>query len=82
MSRVGELKSFEYHKSKLLQLLGFRRAVALGRKARRLLEEGRIRYLQDHGFEDAHLVRYCHESITGDNFAIIGTKTKKRRRDE
>jgi hypothetical protein len=82
MSRVEELKSFEYRKSKLLQLLGFRRASALGRKARRLLEEGRIRYLQDHGFEDAHLVRYCDESITGDNFAIIGTKTKKKRRDE
>jgi hypothetical protein len=77
MSRVEELKSFEYSKSKLLQLLGFQRASALGRKARRLLEEGRIRYLQDHGFEDAHLVRYCDESITGDNYAIIGTKTKK-----
>jgi hypothetical protein len=79
MSRVDSLKSFEYRKSKLLQLLGFRRASALGRKARRLLEEGRIRYLRDHGFEDAHLVRYCDESITGDNFVIIGTKTKKRR---
>ena len=78
MSRVEELKSFEYRKSKLLQLLGFRRASALGRKARRLLEEGRIRYLQDYGFEDAHLVRYCDESITGDNYAIIGTKTKKK----
>jgi hypothetical protein len=82
MSRVEELKSFEYRKSKLLQLLGFRRASALGRKARRLLEEGRIRYLQDHGFEDAHLVRYCDESITGDNFAIIGTKNKEKRKDE
>jgi hypothetical protein len=73
MSRVTDLLDFEYSKSTLLKLLGFKRARDLGRKARRLFEEGRMRYLRDHGF-DAHLVRYCDESITGDNLAIIARR--------
>jgi hypothetical protein len=73
ISRVTDLRDFEYSKSTLLKLLGFRRASQLGRKARRLFEEGRIQYLREHGF-DAHLVRYCDESITGDNLAIIAKK--------
>lgn len=75
MSRVTDLLDFEYSKSTLLHLLGFQRARDLGRKARRLLEEGRMRYLRDHGsFVDVHLVRYCEESITGDNLAIIARR--------
>lgn len=73
MSRAADLHYFEYKKSTLLDLLGFSRAAQLGRKARRLFEEGRIRYLQEHGFE-AHLVRYCDASITGDNLAIIARR--------
>lgn len=73
ISRATELHEYEYKKSILLDLLGFSRAKDLGRKARRLMEEGRIRYLRDRGF-NAYLVRYCDESITGDNLAIIATK--------
>lgn len=73
MSRATDLRDFEYTKSTLLKLLGFERARQLGRKSRRLFEEGRILYLREHGF-DAHLVRYCDESITGDNLAIIATR--------
>jgi hypothetical protein len=77
MSKVKDqdaaLLEFEYKKSTLLKVLGIKRARQLGRKARRLLEEGRMMYLRDHGF-DAHLVRYCDASITNDNLAIIATK--------
>ena len=73
MSRAKNLQHWEYKKSHLLDLLGFERAAQLGRQARRLFEEGRIRYLRQHGFE-VKLVRYCEESITGDNLAIIATK--------
>lgn len=73
MSRSTQLQEFEYKKSLILSLLGFPRVKQLGRKARRLLEEGRMRYLRDHGF-DVHLVRYCDESITSDNLAIIARR--------
>lgn len=73
MSRSTQLQTFEYKKSLILSLLGFPRVKQLGRQARRLLEEGRMRYLRDHGF-DVHLVRYCDESITSDNLAIIARK--------
>ena len=43
------------------------------RLARRLLEEGRLRYLREHGW-DARLVRYVDASVTPDNLAIIATK--------
>jgi hypothetical protein len=69
----ADLEEFEYKKCALLKMLGFKRARQLGRHARRLLEEGRMRYLREHGF-DAHLVRYCDTSITGDNLAIIARK--------
>lgn len=75
MSRAKDLHDWEYKKSKLLSLLGFARARDLGKKVRRLLEEGRIRYLRNHGF-DAHLVRYCDELVAGDNLAIIATKRR------
>jgi hypothetical protein len=73
MSRAKDLQDFEYKKSHLLDLLGFARASQLGRQARRILEEGRVMYLRDHGF-DVRLVRYCDDNITGDNLAIIATK--------
>ena len=46
----------------------------LGRKARRLLEEGRMRYLRERGF-DARLVRYCGADVTSDNLAIIAQRS-------
>jgi hypothetical protein len=69
----ADLEEFEYKKSILLKVLGIKRARQLGRQTRRLLEEGRMRYLREHGF-DAHLVRYCDASITGDNLAIIARR--------
>jgi tRNA:m4X modification enzyme len=73
----ADLEAFEYKKSVLLKTLGMKRARQLGRHTRRILEEGRMRYLREKGF-DAHLVRYCDASITGDNLAIIA----RRRVDE
>lgn len=74
MAKVTDLHDFEYKKSKLLHLLGFARARELGRRTRRLLEEGRMRYLRSHGFDDVQLVRYCDESVTSDNLAILARK--------
>ena len=50
------------------------RVKELGRKARRLLEEGRMRYLRERGF-DARLVRYCGADVTSDNLAIIAQRS-------
>lgn len=50
MSRAKSLKDFEYKHKGILEMLGFSRSAELRRKARRLLEEGRLRYLRDHGF--------------------------------
>lgn len=44
-STRDSLRDWEYQKSPLLQLLGFPRVVDLGRKARRLFEEGRLEHL-------------------------------------
>jgi hypothetical protein len=77
MSKSHDLKEWEYKKSALLKLLGPSRAQQLGYKARRILEEGRIRYLRANGFE-AHLVRYCDSSVTFDNLAIIATRYSSR----
>ena len=74
ISKAADEKDFAtYRKSKFLQVLGFRRCCALGRLARRLLEEGRLRQLRAHGF-DAHLVRYCDATTAPDNLAIIATR--------
>jgi hypothetical protein len=81
MSRATSLQEWEYAKSPLLQLLGFERVRSLGRKSRRLLEEGRMRYLRDRGF-DARLVRYCDEATTSDNLAIICTKRASSQTDD
>ena len=48
-------------------------AEAVREVAGRLLEEGRLRYLREHGW-DARLVRYVDASVTPDNLAIIATK--------
>ena len=75
----GGLRDFEYKKSVLLSLLGFDRACELGDKVRRILEEGRIRYLRDScGFDDVRLVRYCDREVTGDNLALIARRRKMR----
>jgi hypothetical protein len=71
--KAEDWKDFEYKKSILIKVLGIQRARRLGGQARRLLEEGRMRKLREHGFE-AHLVRYCDESITFDNLAIIAKR--------
>ena len=64
------------------KLLGFARVCELGRHARRLLEEGRLRYLREHGgFDAVHLVRYCAGTITSDNLCIIATKSMGSSRD-
>ena len=74
MSRAKDgLQDFEYKKSVLLSLLGFDRAADLGRKARRVLEEGRAVYLRERGY-DVHVVRYCDRSVTGDNLALIAKR--------
>ena len=57
------------------QILGFDRCRDLGLKARRLLEEGRLRYLRDHGFE-ATLVRYVEAATTPDNLAIVARRVR------
>lgn len=75
-SKRTQLETWEYKKSPMLELLGFERVRELGRLARRLLEEGRLRYLRDRGgFDAVHLVRYCEGTVTSDNLAIIANKT-------
>ena len=54
-------------------ILGFDRCRDLGLKARRLLEEGRLRYLRDRGFSAA-LVRYVDAATTPDNLAIVAVR--------
>ena len=74
ISRAADARGFAgYKRSNFLRVLGFRRCRELGRLARRLLEEGRLRYLREHGW-DAKLVRYVDASVTPDNLAIIATK--------
>ena len=73
--RDGVTEGGEYKNSQMLQFLGKKRACELGRMARRLLEEGRMQYLQRHGY-DTKLVKYCDERVTGDNWAIIAKKKR------
>ena len=75
-TKKSNLESFEYSKSPILKLLGFARCRALGRMARRVLEEGRRRRLVEGGFGDARVVEYVNEGVTGDNLAIVGTKSR------
>lgn len=46
----------------------------IGLKAKRILDWGRIEYLQANGF-DAHLKVYATKSITLENIALIATPT-------
>ena len=74
ISKADHLQEeWEYSNKQLPKILGFSRAKILGRKVRRILEEGRMEYLRERGF-DSHLVRYCGNDITCDNLAIIATK--------
>lgn len=59
----------------MTRILGFARCRELGLKARRLLEEGRLRYLRDRGFE-AKLVRYVDGGVTPDNLAIVAVRVR------
>ena len=69
-----ELQPFEYSKSPLLRLLGFRESKRLGKMVRVILEEGRRRKLVEAGFGNARLVEYVAGDVTGDNLAIVGTR--------
>eukprot|EP00978_Attheya_sp_CCMP212_P032202 scaffold124406_cov55-Attheya_sp.AAC.1 len=71
------LHDFEHKKKVLLSLFGFDRAADLGRKARRVLEEGRAVYLREHGY-DVRVVRYCDRSVTSDNLALIAKRRSAR----
>lgn len=76
ISKADHLQEeWEYSNKQLPKILGFSRAKELGRKVRRILEEGRMEYLRERGF-DSHLVRYCGNDITCDNLAIIATKRR------
>lgn len=73
LSKAKELQAFEYKRSWILPLLGFPYCRRLGKIARRLLEGGRIAYLEARGFE-AELVSYVDEDVAPDNLAIIATR--------
>lgn len=82
ISKAAHAADFaKYEKSNFLRVLGFRWCHRLGRLARRLLEEGRLRHLRAAGF-DAHLVRYCDAAVTPDNLAIIATRRREQSDDE
>ena len=68
-----ELEPFEYSKSPLLKLLGFRECKRLGRMVRRILEEGRRRRVVEAGFGNARVVEYVGGDVTGDNLAIVAS---------
>ena len=70
-----ELEPFEYSKSPLLKLLGFRECKRLGRMVRRILEEGRRRRVVEAGFRNARVVEYVGGDITGDNLAIVASSS-------
>lgn len=72
-SKSADPLAWEHRRRVMTQILGFRRCRDLGLKARRLLEEGRLRYLRDRGFE-AELVRYVDAATTPDNLAIVAVR--------
>jgi len=72
-SKSADPSAWEHRRRVMTQILGFRRCRDLGLKARRLLEEGRLRYLRDRGFE-AELVRYVDAATTPDNLAIVAIR--------
>lgn len=74
ISKHTELKENEYRNRKIVELLPFAEIKALGRLARRLLEEGRACYLRDRGF-DVKVRRYVSDDVTPDNLVIMAQKT-------
>ena len=58
-STRDSLRDWEYKKSPLLQLLGFQRVIDLGRKARRLFEEGRLEYLYVYLHPHPLVLQFC-----------------------
>ena len=68
--RTGELRTHP-----LLACFGSQeRVYALGRMARRLLEEGRRRFLECLGFT-CRLVEYCSAAVTPDNLLLLATRS-------
>ena len=47
-----------------------------GRVARRVLEEGRMEFLRERGW-NCELRRYVDEAVTGDNLVIVGRRKSK-----
>ena len=74
-SKSDNPQAWEHRRRVMTTILGFDRCRDLGLKARRLLEEGRLRYLRDRGFE-ATLVRYVDAATTPDNLAIVGVRAR------
>lgn len=69
------LRAGELHTHPLLKCFGSQeRVYALGRMARRLLEEGRRRFLEELGFT-CRLVEYCSAVVTPDNLLLLATRT-------
>lgn len=64
---------FEYANKPLVGLVGFSAAREWGIIARRVFEEGRMAYLRGLGWE-CELRRYCDESVTCDNYVIVGRR--------
>ncbi|TPX31767.1 hypothetical protein SmJEL517_g04975 [Synchytrium microbalum] len=56
--------------------LNIKQRERLGYQAKRIIDMGRIRYLQQHGF-DAELVEYADVSSTPENICIIATRRKE-----
>lgn len=74
-SKSSDVQAWEHRRRVMTRILGFARCRELGLKARRLLEEGRLRYLRDRGFE-AKLVRYVDGGVTPDNLAIVAVRVR------
>jgi len=70
----GKFEGFEYKKSLLFQFLGPDECKRYGRMARRILEEGRRRFMLENGWKDVKIMEYVREGITGDNFVLIGRR--------
>ncbi|GMH72531.1 hypothetical protein TrVE_jg12570 [Triparma verrucosa] len=70
------LFDFEYAKKPLVKLVGFETARNWGRVARRVLEEGRMEFLRERGW-NCELRRYVDEAVTGDNLVIVGRRKSK-----
>lgn len=73
MSRHRSIKDTEYKHHAIIRLLGSSEIRELGMQARRIVEEGRVRYLCERGFR-TEVFRYVSEDVTPDNLVIIARK--------